>query len=315
MTTTLNASTAGAGGFIATSDNSGSLALQTAGTTAVTIDTSQQVGIGTTPSTWGSGGRALEIGGYVLISSFTNELDLTCNAYYSGGWKYKNTDYASQYYQSSGAHYWLGAGSGTAGASVTGFNTPKMTLDSSGSLLVNMTTSSTSTVGGAIQANGKVRSNMAFSTNAEDTWDTYSTTASAFRFYVDMGGTIHATSTSITAISDQTLKTNIKDLETGLAEVMELKPRRFDWINGDGTNVAGFISQEVELVLPDLVQPYKYSEDENGNRINKLGLKMGDMLPTLVKAIQELKAINDTQAETINALTARIVALESRGTV
>jgi len=47
MTTTLNASTAGAGGFIATSDNSGSLALQTAGTTAVTIDTSQNVGIGT----------------------------------------------------------------------------------------------------------------------------------------------------------------------------------------------------------------------------------------------------------------------------
>jgi hypothetical protein len=46
MTTTLNASTAGAGGFIATSDNSGVLALQTAGTTAVTIDTSQNVGIG-----------------------------------------------------------------------------------------------------------------------------------------------------------------------------------------------------------------------------------------------------------------------------
>lgn len=41
MTTTLNASTAGAGGFIVTGDNSGSLALQTAGTTAVTIDTSQ----------------------------------------------------------------------------------------------------------------------------------------------------------------------------------------------------------------------------------------------------------------------------------
>jgi hypothetical protein len=43
MTTTLNASTAGAGGFIVTSDNSGSLALQTAGTTAVTIDTNQKL--------------------------------------------------------------------------------------------------------------------------------------------------------------------------------------------------------------------------------------------------------------------------------
>jgi len=43
MTTTLNASTAGAGGFIATSDNSGVLALQTAGTTAISIDASQNV--------------------------------------------------------------------------------------------------------------------------------------------------------------------------------------------------------------------------------------------------------------------------------
>ena len=43
MTTTLNASTAGAGGFIATSDNSGSLALQTAGTTALNIDSSQNI--------------------------------------------------------------------------------------------------------------------------------------------------------------------------------------------------------------------------------------------------------------------------------
>jgi capsule polysaccharide export protein KpsE/RkpR len=33
---------------------------------------------------------------------------------------------------------------------------------------------------------------------------------------------------------------------------------------------------------------------------------------TLTAAIQELKAINDTQAGTINALTARIVALENR---
>jgi len=44
MTTTLNASTAGAGGFIATSDNSGILALQTAGTTKLTIDSTGAYG-------------------------------------------------------------------------------------------------------------------------------------------------------------------------------------------------------------------------------------------------------------------------------
>lgn len=48
MTTTLNASNSGSGGLVATADASGVLALQTAGTTAVTVNASQNVGIGTT---------------------------------------------------------------------------------------------------------------------------------------------------------------------------------------------------------------------------------------------------------------------------
>jgi hypothetical protein len=44
----INASTSGAGGIITTADNTGILNLQTAGTTAVTVNASQNVGIGTT---------------------------------------------------------------------------------------------------------------------------------------------------------------------------------------------------------------------------------------------------------------------------
>lgn len=43
----INASTSGAGGVITTADNTGILNLQTAGTTAVTVNASQNVGIGT----------------------------------------------------------------------------------------------------------------------------------------------------------------------------------------------------------------------------------------------------------------------------
>jgi hypothetical protein len=43
MTTTINASNSGSGGLVQTADASGVLALQTAGTTAVTIDASQNV--------------------------------------------------------------------------------------------------------------------------------------------------------------------------------------------------------------------------------------------------------------------------------
>ena len=48
MASSINASTSGAGGLITTADNTGILNLQTASTTAVTIDASQNVGIGTT---------------------------------------------------------------------------------------------------------------------------------------------------------------------------------------------------------------------------------------------------------------------------
>ena len=48
MASIINASNSGFGGIVSTGDSSGQLQLQTAATTAVTIDTSQNVGIGTT---------------------------------------------------------------------------------------------------------------------------------------------------------------------------------------------------------------------------------------------------------------------------
>jgi hypothetical protein len=165
-----------------------------------------------------------------------------------------------------------------------------MRIDSSGNLLVGKTSYNAAAVGVQVTQTGQVNSTLAGSTSATLSYALYSTGASAYRFYVGMDGTINATSTSISAISDVTLKTNIRDIDTGLTQIMALKPRRFDWINGDGTNVAGFISQEVEQVLPDLVSESKYSQDDEGNEITKKFLKMGDMIPTMVKAIQELSA-------------------------
>ena len=50
MASIINASTAGVGGLISTADNSGVLHLQTGGINAITIDASQNVGIGKSPS-------------------------------------------------------------------------------------------------------------------------------------------------------------------------------------------------------------------------------------------------------------------------
>jgi hypothetical protein len=120
-----------------------------------------------------------------------------------------------------------------------------------------------------------------------------------YKFYVNFGGQINSTSTSISSLSDERLKENIVDLETGLSEVMALKPRRFDWKNSDNKNVAGFIAQEVETVLPELIGDFLHDDLADAKSV-----KMGDMVPTLVKAIQE-------QQELIKTLEARIAALES----
>jgi len=193
----------------------------------------------------------------------------------------------------------------------TNGNTERARIDSSGNLLVGSTVASvTSGLGfkfiwGGSGTNPFMGIVTDQSTNGNANYHLYSTGAGAYRFYVGNGGTIFATSTSISAISDRTLKENIRDLETGLTEVMALKPRRFDWKNGDAQNVAGFVAQEVEEVLPELVTDYVYNKDEGGNDIIKKSLKMGDILPTLVKAIQEQQAI-------ITALTARVTALEAQ---
>jgi hypothetical protein len=195
----------------------------------------------------------------------------------------------------------IGPNAGSTNLAFQTSGTERARIDPSGNLLVGKAVTTIGTVGTVLAGPRIIISNSA-STGADDGLQIYSTGASAYRFFVTMAGSVNATSTSITAISDITLKQNIRDLETGLTQVMALKPRRFDWKEetqiGE-TNVAGFIAQEVEQVLPELVYEYKYNDNET-----KKSIKMGDILPTLVKAIQEQQAL-------ITSLTARITALES----
>jgi len=159
-------------------------------------------------------------------------------------------------------------------------STERMRITGGGDVLISKQSSDFVTAGIELRDTGQINTSV----NA-DNFNFYNPTAGVYRFFVSAAGAVYATSTSINAISDITLKENIKPLETGLNEVMKLQPKRFDWKNGDGKNIAGFVAQEVEEILPDLVSDYKYNDEET-----KKAIKMGDMIPTLVKAIQELKA-------------------------
>jgi hypothetical protein len=165
-----------------------------------------------------------------------------------------------------------------------------MRISSGGEVLINTTTDSQTTgVGSKFVSNGRLYKVSSLSDNTQESLSMYSTTAAAFRFYVGWGGTIYATSTSISGISDISLKKNIRNLDKGLNSIMQLQPKKFDWINGDSIDNMGFIAQEIEKIFPELVTEYRYNGKET-----KKSLKMGDLIPSMVKAIQELKQELDT---------------------
>jgi hypothetical protein len=121
-------------------DSAGSLALKTNGTTtAVTINTSQNVGIGVTPAAWGlSGAPALQIKNAAFVG-YLNDAYMTANTYFDsvGGARYIASANASFYAQTSGQHQWFTAASGTAGAAIS--LNQAMTLDASGNLGIGIT--------------------------------------------------------------------------------------------------------------------------------------------------------------------------------
>jgi hypothetical protein len=115
------------------------LAFSTNGSERARIDSSGNLGLGVTPSAWGSfGGKALDINGGAAILGSINQALLSSNAYFNAGWVYKESSFANYYIMNSGGeHQWHTAPSGTAGNAIS--FTQAMTLDASGNLGVGTT--------------------------------------------------------------------------------------------------------------------------------------------------------------------------------
>ena len=271
-----------------------SLTFQTNGTTtAMTINASQNVGIATS-----SPSAKLQVIGATTISSQAN-VAAVIGAGVTSELLLGSINGNTPFIASQGAYplaFFTNA-------------TEAMRIDSSGNLLVGATSLSTSNTGFFVApANGGAGVpgiyNQGASSSAGNTYHVYSTTASAYRFYVSYGGVINATNTTISAISDQRLKENIVDLDMGLDKIMLLKPRKFDWKVGKGKDIKddrGFIAQEFEQVFPDLVDEWLDPAPEGEEPYKSV---RADLIPILVKAIQELSAKN-------NALEARLAKLET----
>ena len=87
--------------------------------------------------------------------------------------------------------------------------------------------------------------------------------------------------------SDEKLKKDIENISYGLDTVKSLQPRKFKWKETDNVGI-GFIAQEVESLIPEVVSDTTDVKEETGE-VTKV-LNYANLTAVLTKAVQELSA-------------------------
>ena len=121
-------------------------------------------------------------------------------------------------------------------------------------------------------------------------------TNNVHEFQMTSGGTFHADADvvaySSTVASDEKLKTNINDTKYGLSDILKLRGVDFNWKEKfEGKRDVGFIAQEVQEIIPELVKEVdtigtKQGEEGGGTHLT---VDYAKVVPILVESIRELK--------------------------
>jgi hypothetical protein len=337
MASTISAGTTTTTALVYSADTSGVLQLQTnGGTTAVTLDNSQNVGVGVTPSAWNTSIRAIEMpngrnGALYADSGYYGAFGLVNNAVWVAGgsntWNYKTTNVASRYEQNgiagAGTHAWYIAPSGTAGNAIT--FTQAMTLTAAGSLQVvtsgypslslsNILLNSASTSGTTGLYMGDAASGVNMLTREKVTINT-----AYARIYAEQGYNVASlcasfyntaayqgnNSTAWATPSDERVKTNIRPIGNALEKICALNAVHFEYKNALGKIKTSFIAQEFEEVLPGHVHEVP-APDDLKEFVGEDGMMKAldpELIPYLVAAIKELSA-------QVTALQTQVTALK-----
>lgn len=258
--TTINATTINS----ATVRSDTSLTFQSNGTTtAMTIDASQNVGIGTTSP-------ARKLDARSTSSDYQYRAGDSANPVLSYDFGRENTGGLFKFY---------GNQTGATGYIFSGVDGERARIDSSGNLLVGKT---------AVSSSRFEVSNSLEVASFQNTGGTGNV-----RFLNSGGTTIgyiqwSGSTTSYVTSSDYRLKHSVTPMTTGLATVSALKPVSYKW-NADDSDGEGFIAHELQEVIPLAVTGEKDAVNEDGT-IKPQGVDYSKIVVHLVAAIQELKA-------------------------
>ena len=189
----------------------------------------------------------------------------------------------------------------------------RMRIDTSGNLLVGTTANAIT----AYSASKSLVQSADYSGSVAQLINSTSTTGTQYFLAFGRGASVcgqitsgSTNSTSFTTSSDYRLKKDVQPITGALAKVQTLKPCTYKWVE-DNTISEGFIAHELAETFPQAVVGEKDAVNAEGNPVYQ-GVDTSFLVATLTAAIQELKALTDTQASTITALTARIEALENK---
>jgi len=277
------------------------IAFSEGGVEAMRIDSSGNVGIGTS-----SPSGSLDIGGAtptirIAPSTTTNNALLRCvNA---GGTAYIGLDSSAAGLSSAYALNLYHSGAYPIDFTTNGIFRAR--IDSSGNLLVNTT------------SNPGTSAKFVVSGNSDGTFNPMtvvqeaagSTSRTSIQFYRNSAATAVGTITTTNAAtayntsSDYRLKEQVQPMTGALARVTALKPVTYKW-KVDGSSGEGFIAHELAEVVPQCVTGEKDAVDAEGKPVYQ-GIDTSFLVATLTAAIQEQQAI-------IQSLTARIEALEGK---
>ena len=265
---------------------------------AMEIDENQRVGIGTSAPAY--------------------KLDVAGQGKVTNGWLVDNGTTAG-FFTTDTDNVNFGASTSGKGLKLFSANTEAMRINSSQNVGIGTTSpdaklevseSGTGHGSGGIISETTTHNGNAgyrFRTNGTDRWaiTTIGTNGSdlrirdvdgsADRIQIDSSGDLHCDQDVVafsTTPSDKRLKTNIKDINYGLETIMKLNPKQYDW-KKDDTHDIGFIAQEVEKVIPEIVKDKKHFDKE----IKTLDYEK--LTAVLIKAVQE-------QQEQINELKEKL---------
>lgn len=196
----------------------------------------------------------------------------------------------------------------------TNGNTERMSIGSSGSVTI---TSNASQICDFVNSNNVsgdsgLITRLGSNCNNTSSYLFIGETGGANKIFIYGNGNVVNTGNSYGQLSDIKLKENITEATPKLNDLMQVRIVNFNLKAEPDLKQIGVIAQELEEIFPNLIDEHP-DHDTEGNALGTTtkSVKMSVFVPILIKAMQEQQAIIESQQSQIDALTARIEALET----